>query len=112
MLKGIDPRLNAEVLHALRAMGHGDMLILADTNFPADAIAHDTVWGGLLHMDNLTCGQAAEAVLSVMPLKPATKTFAGRSYRSSGAPTCSIWPPCMTTIRSAIVIASIWSWVT
>ena len=28
MLKGIDPRLNAEVLHALRAMGHGDVLPL------------------------------------------------------------------------------------
>ena len=26
MLKGIDPILNAEVLHALRAMGHGDDL--------------------------------------------------------------------------------------
>ena len=78
MLKGIDPRLNAEVLHALRAMGHGDMLILADTNFPADAIAHDTVWGGLLHMDNLTCGQAAEAVLSVMPLDTFVDDFAGR----------------------------------
>ena len=24
MLKGIDPRLNADVLYALRAMGHGD----------------------------------------------------------------------------------------
>ena len=34
MLKGIDPILNAEVLGALRAMGHGDDLIIADTNFP------------------------------------------------------------------------------
>ena len=33
MLKGIDPILNADVLHALRAMGHGDDLIIADTNF-------------------------------------------------------------------------------
>lgn len=35
MLKGIDNRLNAEVLHALRLMGHGDVLIIADTNFPS-----------------------------------------------------------------------------
>ena len=34
MLKGIDHRLNAEVLACLRAMGHGDVLIVADTNFP------------------------------------------------------------------------------
>ena len=30
----IDPVLNADVLHALRAMGHGDDLVLCDTNFP------------------------------------------------------------------------------
>ena len=31
MLKGISPLLNADVLHVLRAMGHGDDLIIADT---------------------------------------------------------------------------------
>ena len=39
MLKGLNPLLNAEVLFALRAMGHGDDLIVADTNFPSDSIA-------------------------------------------------------------------------
>ena len=39
MLKNLDPLLNADVLHALRAMGHGDELILCDTNFPADSVA-------------------------------------------------------------------------
>ena len=34
MLKNIDPLLNADVLYALRAMGHGDALILCDANFP------------------------------------------------------------------------------
>lgn len=78
MLKGIDPRLNAEVLGALRAMGHGDVLILADTNFPADSIAQQTVLGHLLRMDNLTCAQAAQAVLSVFPLDTFVDDFAGR----------------------------------
>ena len=36
MLKGIHPLLNADVLQALRAMGHGDDLVIVDTNFPAD----------------------------------------------------------------------------
>ena len=36
MLKNIDPLLNADVLYALRAMGHGDELILCDANFPAE----------------------------------------------------------------------------
>ena len=35
MLINIDPILSPEVLHTLRAMGHGDKLILCDSNFPA-----------------------------------------------------------------------------
>ena len=78
MLKGLDNRLNADVLYALRAMGHGDTLVIADTNFPADSIARQTVLGKLLRMENLTCGQAAEAVLSVFPLDTFVEDFAGR----------------------------------
>ncbi|MFV2001502.1 MAG: RbsD/FucU family protein [Paracoccaceae bacterium] len=78
MLKGIDPRLNADVLYALRAMGHGDVLVIADTNFPSYSVANETVFGELLHMDNLSCAQAVEAVLSVMPLDTFVDDFAGR----------------------------------
>ena len=78
MLKGLDHRLNAEVLHTLRAMGHGDTLVIADTNFPSDSIARITVLGSLLRMDNLTCAQAAQAVLSVLPLDTFVADFAGR----------------------------------
>ena len=78
MLKGIDPRLNADVLYVLRAMGHGDMLILCDTNFPAETVARETTHGTLLRMDNLTAGQAAEAVLSVLPLDTFVDDFGGR----------------------------------
>ncbi len=78
MLKGIDPRLNADVLYALRAMGHGDTLILSDTNFPADSIARQTTLGSLLRMENLTAAKAAEAVLSVFPLDTFVHDFAGR----------------------------------
>ena len=67
MLKGIDPILNAEVLGALRAMGHGDDLILADMNFPAQAVAERTTLGRLLRIDQPTV-RVAQAVLSVYPL--------------------------------------------
>jgi L-fucose mutarotase len=67
MLKGIDPVLNAEVLHALRAMGHGDDLILCDTNFPAQSVARRTVLGRLLRID-AALPRVARAVLSVYPL--------------------------------------------
>jgi L-fucose mutarotase len=85
MLKGIDPRLNADVLGVLRAMGHGDVLILADTNFPSDSVARATVTGRLLRMDNLTSAQAAQAVLSVFPLDTFVPDFAGR-MQVVGAP--------------------------
>ena len=68
MLKNISPLLNADVLYALKAMGHGDYLVLSDLNFPADSIARQTVLGKLLRMENTTSAEAAAAVLSLMPL--------------------------------------------
>ena len=68
MLKAIDPILNADVLYALRAMGHGDDLVICDTNFPANSVARQTVFGELLRIDNVTAARAARAILSVMPL--------------------------------------------
>jgi L-fucose mutarotase len=68
MLKGFNPLLNADVLYALRAMGHGDRLVVCDTNFPADSIARQTVLGRLLRIDNVSAAKAVEAMLSVLPL--------------------------------------------
>lgn len=68
MLKGISPLLNSEVLGALRAMGHGDDLIICDTNFPAQSVALQTQLGKLLTIDNVSAATAAAAVLSVYPL--------------------------------------------
>ena len=67
MLIGIDPLLGPGLLGALRAMGHGDEIVVADANFPATSVAAHTVLG-----EPLTIGcstpRAVEAVLSVMPL--------------------------------------------
>ncbi|TGQ83694.1 ribose ABC transporter [Mesorhizobium sp. M8A.F.Ca.ET.207.01.1.1] len=67
MLKGIDPLLNADVLQALRAMGHGDDLIIADTNFPSDSVARQTALGRVLRID-ASAAQVVKAVLSLYPL--------------------------------------------
>ena len=67
MLKGIDPILNADVLYALRAMGHGDDLIIADTNFPSDSVARETVLGEVLRIDR-PAAEVVRAVLSVYPI--------------------------------------------
>jgi len=68
MLKGISPLLNADVLYALKSMGHGDTLVVVDTNFPAEAIARETVYGDLLRIDNVSAAEAVAAILSLMPL--------------------------------------------
>ena len=68
MLKGLDPLLNADVLYALQSMGHGDDVVICDTNFPADAVARESVFGELLRIDGVTAGRAAKAILSVLPL--------------------------------------------
>lgn len=67
MLKGLDPILNADVLYALRAMGHGDDLIIVDTNFPSDSVARETVLGKVLRIDR-PAAEVVRAVLSVYPI--------------------------------------------
>jgi len=99
MLKGIDNRLNAEVLGCLRAMGHGDVVIVCDTNFPADSVARATVTGKLLRMENVSSAEAMQAILSVLPLDTFVDDFAGR-MEVVGAP--SEVPPVQAEVQAAI----------
>lgn len=78
MLRNFDNRLNADVIRCLRAMGHGDDLVICDTNFPADSVARHTVSGELLRMDNLSAAEAIDAILSVLPLDSFVDTPAER----------------------------------
>ena len=68
MLKGISPLLDADLLHALRSMGHGDTIVLVDTNFPADSVARSTVVGRPLKINCSTAAEATRAILGVLPL--------------------------------------------
>ena len=63
MLRGIDPILPPELLHILRAMGHGDELAIVDANFPAVSCAQR-----LVRIDAANAVDTARAVLSLMPL--------------------------------------------
>jgi L-fucose mutarotase len=66
MLKGLHPLLVADLLHALRAMGHGDEIALVDANFPAARLARR-----LIELPGATTAQVLQAVLSVLPLDTA-----------------------------------------
>jgi len=107
MLKGINPLLNADVLCALRAMGHGDRLVVCDTNFPADSIARQTVLGRLLRIDNVSAAKAVEAILSVLPLDTFVDDAAIR-MEIVGQP--KEVPPVQREVQSAIDHAEGRSW--
>lgn len=68
MLKGIDQRLSAEIVHVLMRMGHGDDLVICDVNHPAATIAAETTHGRLIDMAGCDLVTAARAILSLMPL--------------------------------------------
>lgn len=63
MLIGIDPILNPDILHALRAMGHGDEIVIADGSFPAETVARR-----LVRMEASDMPRMLRAVLSVLPI--------------------------------------------
>ncbi len=63
MLKGIPPILGPELLATLRAMGHGDEIVIADANFPA------TFLGPRIHRaDGISATDMLDAILTLMPL--------------------------------------------
>lgn len=63
MLKGIDPLLGPDLLHVLRAMGHGDEIAIVDGNYPAAEHARR-----LVRLDGHTSPRILDAILSVMPV--------------------------------------------
>jgi L-fucose mutarotase len=70
MLKGIHPLLGPDLLHALRAMGHGDDIVIADANFPASSLGPKVI-----RADGVDAIAMTEAILTHMPLD----TFAPES---------------------------------
>ncbi len=63
MLKNIDKLLTGDLLKVLCNMGHGDELVIADANFPAETCAKR-----LIRLPGIDGVQAAKAILSVFPL--------------------------------------------
>ncbi len=63
MLRGLDPLLSPDLLHALASMGHGDEIVIADANFPGASAGLPVI-----RLDGIAGTDVARAVLSVMPL--------------------------------------------
>lgn len=63
MLKGLNPLLSPDLLRTLRAMGHGDDLVIVDANYPAEASGRP-----VLRCDGHAATAVLDAILSVLPL--------------------------------------------
>ena len=63
MLKGIPPLISPPLLDSLARMGHGDVLLVVDENYPAYAA------GVRVHrLDGIGVERAIEAVLALLPI--------------------------------------------
>jgi L-fucose mutarotase len=63
MLKGISPVLSPDLLKILCEMGHGDEIVLADSNFPGVGIGRR-----LIRADGVPIKTILEGVLPIFPL--------------------------------------------
>jgi L-fucose mutarotase len=63
MLKGIPPILGPDLLHILRAMGHGDEIAIVDANYPAENAGPTVV-----RLDGIAATDTLDAILTLMPL--------------------------------------------
>lgn len=63
MLIGVPRALTPDLLRHLGAMGHGDEVVIADANFPAEACARRVE-----RLSGVSATEALKAILSLMPL--------------------------------------------
>lgn len=63
MLVGINPLLRGKLLAALDEMGHGDVLVIADANFPAHSLCRRVI-----DMPGVSAPEAVRAIATVFPI--------------------------------------------
>lgn len=97
MLNGISKILTGDMLKVLSDMGHGDVLILADANFPGETIAKDTTYGSLIRIPGADVSDLLEAIADLFPLDIAYTEFPAAvmeltdSDKAKGMPEPEAW---------------------
>lgn len=91
MLQGISKLLTGDILKILCDMGHGDELVIADANFPAETVAQR-----LIRMPGIDGGQLLEAILPLFPLDtyvdaPASVMDLTDGDKQKGIPEPEVW---------------------
>ncbi|KAB7791068.1 RbsD/FucU family protein [Bifidobacterium leontopitheci] len=65
MLLGIPPIVSPLLLKTLSEMGHGDRLVIADGNFPAESVGRDAI---VIRCDGHGVPELLDAILRLVPL--------------------------------------------
>jgi len=65
MLKGIPKIISPQLLKVLCEMGHGDRLVIADGNFPAESMGKGQI---VIRMDGHGVPEVLDAILQLFPL--------------------------------------------
>jgi L-fucose mutarotase len=65
MLKGIPAIISPELLKVLCEMGHGDTLVIADGNFPAESVGKNAI---VIRCDGHGVPELLDAILQLFPL--------------------------------------------
>ena len=68
MLKNIPEIISPDLMHALMSMGHGEEVVFADADFPANSYSKK-----IIRMDGVRIESLLEAVLPFFPLDPFVK---------------------------------------
>ena len=90
MLKNIPAILSPELLKVLCEMGHGDELVIADGNFPAESVGKNAI---VIRADGHGVPELLDAILRLMPLDQYTDKPVGLMEVVPGDPcgTPVIW---------------------
>lgn len=68
MLKNIPKILSPELVKILMEMGHGDEIVIADGNFPAESIGNETIGKRVVRCDGHGVPELLEAIMQLFPL--------------------------------------------
>ena len=88
MLKNIPKIVSPQLLKVLCEMGHGDEIVLADGNFPAESVGRNAI---VLRADGHGVEELLDAVLELIPLDSYVTAPAALMETIEGDPTPSIW---------------------
>jgi L-fucose mutarotase len=87
MLKGIPKILSPELLMVLSEMGHGDRVVIADGNFPAESVGRDAI---VIRADGHGALELLKAILQLVPLDTFVETPVALMQTGDGVP-APIW---------------------